>query len=965
MRFRFVNIALLGTAACVASSPVWAQDADIEQVVVSASRINLVGYTQPTPVTSVSTETLERDAHASLGDMFRTLPSFAVTNSPDTSTGQQGISGSTSGSDQVNLRDLGATRTLTLLNNTRVVPVDAGGGTDLTLFPNGLIKRIDVVTGGASAAWGSDAVAGVVNIIMDNNFEGLKGNLEVGTNQWMDKQKLKLSASWGASFLGGRLHQVFDASYTNLTGTAIPSNAKWDNFSSYILNPDYTATNGQPQYLTKRRVGLAFATRGGVIISGPLKGIQFVGPQGTPEPFNFGIVTGILSWGGSALTSDYNGQENIMSDPERTVNFYSDTSFEVSDALKIGVELDYGRLKGQNVGYSYLSQNTVKIDNAFLDPTIVTAMTSAKITTFVLGTTNTNNLPPQANSNLGPGAPVLGELQDFAFRSLHRAVVRLDGTVFGDWTWNITGQASKINKLILTTMPNLVRYQQAIDAVRVTTANQGTSGLPLGSIQCRSLLTPATADYHAFQKGGCQPLNTFGDGVASQAAMNYIKSRYGEEFTSVGVSQTTASFSFTGQPFTLPAGKMAVAAGFDYRLEGVNESADPESTLRNWLAGNRPTWRAYNYTTEGFGEIDAPLLKDMLVQSLDFSAAGRIVDYRTSGMVETWKLGLTSQVNDDVRLRLTWSTDIRAPSLTDLFNPGSTSNGTAAVPGQINANGLSGGNPNLVPETALGITGGVVLSPHWFPGLNISADWYSINIKGVITSVSSAQIVAGCVAGIQVYCAQYVYATDGRTNSQSPTGKFVTNVATSPINGASQTVSGLDFQADYSFDFWNGTVNSNLTASYTDEAVTKQSGPLGETLRTGGSLSQDAGGNGRPKLQGKLSLTYDEDPWSFTVQSRFRGSAHVNNRYGDDRGGPLSVDDNNVPWVGYIDLRGSYSFGDHFQVYGGVDNFMDIPPPEIPSLTGTSSRNDYGLPTRSDIYDTSGRAIRAGIRFKY
>src|SRR5262249_3081569 len=152
---------------------------------------------------------------------------------------------------------------------------------------------------------------------------------------------------------------------------------------------------GQIQYLTKRGVGLNNATQGGLITASgannALRGIQFVGPQGTPVPFNFGITSGILSWGGDARPSTYEGEQNAMSFPERAVNVYLNATYDIFDNLKATIEAEYGRVKGQNAGYSYISQDTIKIDNAYLDPSIVARMTALGLTTFTLGTTNTNN----------------------------------------------------------------------------------------------------------------------------------------------------------------------------------------------------------------------------------------------------------------------------------------------------------------------------------------------------------------------------------------------------------------------------------------------------------------------------------------------------------------------------------------------------------------------------------------------
>ena len=206
--------------------------------------------------------------------------------------------------------------------------------------------------------------------------------------------------------------------------------------------------------------------------------------------------------------------------------------------------------------------------------------------------------------------------------------------------------------------------------MRVTTANVGSSGLPIGQIACASTLTNPT--------NRCQPLDVFGDDVASPAALQYINgpARSGQDAEVEILNQDVAAASLQGQlPWGLPAGRVAIAMGGEYRKEAASVTATALAEANAFPNGNFKNFAGQYQVEEGFLEVNAPILKNVVVQSLDFNAAGRVTNYSTSGAVETWKLGLTSQVNDDIRLRTSWSFDIRAPDLSELFSP--------STPGEI------------------------------------------------------------------------------------------------------------------------------------------------------------------------------------------------------------------------------------------------------------------------------------------
>lgn len=929
--------------AQAADQPVEMQSPEApEEVTVSASRISIGGYEQPTPVTSLSLEQIERDAKSDLGEVIQALPSMGASSSPNTSNGTQSISGGNAGANLVSLRNLGVGRTLVLFDGHRVVASDTGGGVDLNLIPSSIVKRIDVVTGGASAAWGSDAVAGVVNIIIDKNLEGFKANVEGEINQLGTRKTGKAELSYGTDFLGGKGHIIVSGAYRNSPDTVVPQETDWYTASALVNNPAYVPGNGQPQLIHARHVGIASGTKGGLITGGPLKGIQFVGPNGTPVPFDFGNVSGTLSNGGSAPDPAYLGQADDLALPIKNSTIYGFASYNILPNVQATLELNYGHSNTSNGSGSYtrLGNINIQIDNAYLDPTIRQRMIDLGITSFPFGTVNSNNYDG-AEHNMGK--PSVGNVRDVSKRTMHRIVGGLNGT-FGDWSWDAYYEHSQINRFTTQpTNPLIANYNRAIDAVRDPIT---------GAIVCRSTLTDPG--------NGCQPLDLFGEDVASDAAIAYINA--GDPYQDLALTQDAASISAQGQPFSLWAGPVSLAFGAEYRKEAVNQTSDPLSQQRAFFGGNFQELHAHYTTREAFGEVQVPLLRDKFVEAIDFNASGRITDYSTSGLVETWKLGVTSDVTEDIRLRGTWSNDIRAPSLTELFNPGSTSFQVVTDPiKHVSANiyAYNSGNPNLDPEVARTISGGIVLSPHWVPGLQLSADWYYISIHGAITSTGFAQTAAQCGLGVQLFCDQLVRDSAGN----------LIQINGSPLNASSQTNSGLDFQADYVTDLFSGTLSLSALGNYTDEDTTTA---LGIETDDAGALNRDPPTSpGLPKFRATLSATYSEGPFSGTVQTRVFGAARLNNYYVEP-GDPIPssdytvVDNNSVDPVALLDLRGSFTFGSdsQFQLYGAIDNVLNTPPPDIPSSSKAAAPFFY-LATRTDIYDALGRMFRLGVRAKF
>jgi outer membrane receptor protein involved in Fe transport len=934
--------------AIATATPVLAQQQEaVESVVVTASRINIAGYQAPTPVTVMSADQLQRDAMPDLGDEIRELPSVGTATSPNSGT-NAGTRMGTQGLDLINLRDLGILRTLVLFDGERVVNANVNGGVDMLTIPTTLVQRVDIVTGGASAAWGSDAVAGVVNIVLNKSFSGLAANLEGSSTDKADLTSEKAEASFGTDFAGTRGHFIVSAAYTTSPNALYATDRNYDWNDHLLANPAYNGgANGQPKYIHGSATGTSGATQGGLIlgcgtvaaptaqVTCPLTNTQFIGPNAAPATYVPGLISGPFATGSSAESAvwgtNYTTQLNA---PYRTFTFFNFERYNLTDNVTASLELNYGKdFSILDLGPLIKTSVSIASNNAYLPPSIAAEMAAQGYSNIFIGSTNLNGF---TLSDPYGGVSTVATNS----RQLFRGVFSLDGSISDDWTWNAYAEHGQSRVMSASTHNvNEPNYLNAVNAVTVTAANVGNSGLGIGSIACASTLTNPT--------NGCVPLDIFGTQNPSAGAVNYITntSLGGGNFGLQVLNQDVFAGSVQGQlpaEWSLPAGRIALTLGAESRKEGAVLTSDPLSKTTAYYLGNFTAYSGHYIVTEGYGEVIVPLLKNNLVQSLDFNAAGRVTDYSTSGMVETWKLGATSQVNDDLRLRSTWSFDIRAPDIAELFSAASYGMDPLINPytkQSVFGYEVTSGNANLKPEEASTVTGGVVLTPHWVEGLTLSADWYSISISKAIASFSASTITTLCGEGQQVFC-NLVYFQNG-----------IMYENLTPINANHQTDSGLDFQGDYNFPFMGGSLDLRLVGNYTDEETQLA---LGTYFDYAGSIGSDSAVVGFPKARGTLSATYEANDWQATVQGRFIGAAVLNNAWG-----PLQVDNNNVPAVAYLDLRGAYDLFPGFQLYGAIDNVTDVPPPVVASTTAVAGTG------QGTIYDAIGRMFRAGIRLRY
>jgi outer membrane receptor protein involved in Fe transport len=1059
----------MAAMAAAISTAAEAQEPSTESVTVSASRIQIQGYEAPTPVTVLGSAQLQRDAKVSIGDAIRELPALSGRgDSPSNGSHSGNASQGDSGLDTVDLRGLGVVRTLVLFDGQRVVtsnPNSGGppaiGGVDLSTLPSAVIERVDVVTGGASAAYGSDAVAGVVNLIVNKHFSGFKANASYGNDSYNDHQSYKFELFTGTDFMGGRGHTEFAADYTMSPDTMYNFNRQWYDrnnralYSCAVVNGgpatslchtpsgtySNTFTNGG--LITASAAGTGTVGVNGVTAlaaANALRGIQFVGPNADAVPFNFGInniTPGTNAAGTNCYACSGNPDSNVSNQsptavPYHRYNLFSYTSFKLTPDITASLMLNYGWNAENNIANNgRQGSKTITADNAFIPAAIQQQMTAGGIPSFTLGTAAIENLMNRRDVTMFNLSKSIAQNYVQSYRQLYRGVFTLAGSLnlFGeDWSWNAYAQNSSVRERQRAPYNTFDKnFNNAIDAVVVQATGPNSLGggdaakaatirniltaahVPVpsvGSIACRSTLTqtlygtvtnPATG-FQTLQPGGlqpgCVPLNLFGDGTVSQAALNYIAPGRTGDLTVMDqglflMSQSVFSASASGTlPWGLPAGKIAVALGAEYRHEQQRNFRDPLEVGASGVfeSGNFSEFAGQYNVQEGFLEVDVPVLKNSIVDDLSLNAAGRMTSYSTSGLVETWKLGATSQINEDIKLRTTLSSDIRAPGIGELFlSPLLVSTQTQAYPPggpNFSVKQLQAGNPLLVPEQATTVSGGIVLTPHWIENLSMSFDWYSITLHGGIFSPSSGQIFSQCAVLKDPNFCKYVFfgqgplgagnqaASEIDANGNSPAAliggaTFAADSAGAfnayyqgPVNANRETVSGLDFQVDYLHEFLAGEMQWHVVGNYTDE---KTRTSIGVTVDGAGAVSGDGAlnplsGFTTPKFHAVISDTYSEGSWSLTAQARVIGSARLTNNLTQNQTIYTSIDDNSVPSVIYGDFRGSYRWNDNMEFYGAIDNAFNTPPPNTPGIGGGG--------TNCGLYDCIGRQYRVGVRFE-
>ncbi|MCS6239060.1 TonB-dependent receptor domain-containing protein [Shewanella baltica] len=954
---RFALISGAATAALSTSAVFAAEDgAKVERIEVTGSRIIREGAIAPTPVTVITGDELLSTGATNIGEALNQLPALGNTYS----LANSGRNIGTSGLNLLDLRSMGTDRTLVLVNGKRHVASSAGtSSVDVNTIPSSWVEKVEVITGGASAIYGADAVTGVVNFILKKDIEGLDVSATKGWAGDNPLSKDRLALSYGTNFDQDRGNVAFaveysaqnqlrafdrdetSTSFTNLKNTSRPIGPDGKPIdSNNPSDPDkyYTPNGG---HYTISNAGTFF-----------LDGWKTFNPDGSLRDVYSGPkVDGIY-----CVDCDYtNLNQFVELQPEfERYNINFKTNYQVNDNMNAYFEAKYVNSQSTNEGQPAfffgkgsdpLKNTDIKIDNAFISPELVALMKANK---------DANGNPAPLDSiNIRRFMTDLGQRIEDDTRETQRYVLGLEGLVFEDWDYDVYGiygqtDLKRVNKNNLV----LANYQHALDSINVN-----------GNAVCR--------DENA-RAAGCVALDILGFGKPSQAAIDYVNT------TSTGTSvikQTVLGGSLTNSAlFDMPAGVVGFSTGVEYRKEEseIFEPSNVKGTFFNTLGEDKGDFDV----KEVFAEVSVPLLADLpMIRQLDLELAVRFADYSTIGNATTWKAGLSWEVNDDLRVRTTYSEAIRAPNISELYgaesqtffsiedscrtkylndlsNPDVRKANCAAlgIPTDFNSDydskrveGLTSGNRDLDPEESTSYTVGFAYQPSFIDGLSITTDYWNIAIDNAIDSVSAQDIIDRCVdstSGINnEYCALL---------TRNPTTNEITTIRSSSLNIAALEAAGIDFDIGYNFDAFGGDFRTNLIATrlLKRKNFSFQDKP--------DDFEELAGTLGYAKWQANWSLNYSIAQWSANWRTRFIEGVSL---YTDKELARNANPSSNMEYGDYFisDIYVAYAFDSGVTLKFGIDNVFERDLPYGTTGTGAGSAS----------YDNVGRFFHTTASFKF
>jgi len=972
MKISFAKAALC-SATCltalvtIGTTSAYAQDAAVEAesegaIIVTGSRIARPELESATPINIVGTEAIERTGQTNIAETLRRQPIFST----GVSGGNTNFSVAGNGLNLLDLRGLGTSRTLVLVNGKRVV-AGAGGtsAVDINMIPTDLVRRVETITGGASAVYGPDAMAGVVNFVLMDRFTGVELRAQNGLSSRGDSNRYRLSGTAGMDFASGAgniwVNGVYDVDRGLLSANR-----------SFSANDVFGLSSFAPQGAFNLN-GTNFDITGESATGGAIYGNDYTyGPTGDLKQ---GFVQNEDGFNRNGLRR--------LTVPLKRYLFSSGLSYELSDSHSFYANAQYGRttssarLEGYPMGGGSSAvdgagsvdiEGGLAIDNPYIPAAIAADIAArnsdgdaANDVSYIAFRRRLNDVFDRSNRNE---------------RDFYRAVVGFKGDVTSNWTYDVSYVYGRTKERTTSETVATDRITNALDAISLN-----------GAIVCRDAAARAE---------GCRPLNIFGANTADPDAIAYV--RNGGSLVSelrTRIDQHVASGSVSGSLFELPGGAVSAAFGGEYRYEKSSDDWDDNTNVGNTL-GNYLTDTKGHYDVWGaFGEIDVPILADQqFAHYLGLKGAARYDHYSTIGSVFSWETSAEWAPTRDVRFRGKYSSASRAPNIGELFSaqsetfPGSltldpcngvtaTSGGEfgsacraisgvasylAANPGgafeystaQIQSiNGFDGGNPNLEKETAKTWTAGVVLTPAFVPGLTLTADWYRIEVENAINTAPREDSVKQCLLDAGSPACSLV--------QRLGTG-YLTRVDALNVNTGGFLTSGIDVSLNYQKNFEGfGTIGIDGTWTHLLEHKRKPSDGV-PYINEKGQLQDFNGerlGSGF-KDRFSVSTTYSLETFSFSWTARYFSS--IKDTLDPNTAPPAEI--NNVGSKLYNDFQLKFTVDNdrRMEFYGGVDNAFDVQPPLLPN--GLTASGQIGTETAQE-YDVFGRYFYIGARVKF
>ena len=997
--------------ALVAAAPVMAQASQtpdnaepttVGEIVVTGSRIARPNQDSPVPVSVITAQHIEATGQMNTGDILRTLPEAGVsTFTPTTTT----FSTANNGVTTVDLRSLGENRTLVLVNGRRHVAGIVGSQiVDFNTIPTDFIDRIDVVTGAASAVYGSDALAGVINIITQKDFEGLELSAQGGITERGDNENFKIGLKFGSNFADDR------GNFVGALGWRRTGSVYGRDRCDREMCVDAAATTAR-----QHNVGVfsSFIPRGTALVPRVGAGnlTRVVDDSGAVVPYT-----------NAGFGYNRSGERQLFV-PEEQIRFNGQLTYDINDNHRFFSEMSifHGRtsseIEGNPVGSEAIYQDQFGIDQLpdcrdFDGDGDNECRYGVPITSAIVPTALANAVRAQ-HPGIADDDLVVGfrrRINDVGNRGneSERAMARLVLGFEGELTPNLNYELSmnygrsdydqRSNGDIMTS-----RFRQALDAVVVG-----------GETVCRD--TAARAQ-------GCLPVFIFKEGGISKEAAEYFTAAtsldaYQEQYIVNG-------FVSGNVPSVLPAGDIGFVVGAEYREESARSTPDPLTQLGVGTGNITPETRGAFDVVEAFAELRIPLLADLpFAKSLDLNLAGRVSDYSTVGSTTAWAASVEYLPTEWLKLRSQYAVAVRAPNINELFNPGSQtfpqvgdpcegvtlSGGQAAFlntrsniadptvvlgsgvdastigdavaqacmldpavaarvardggfaltqPEFQGVSGFNTGNPDLTPETSKTFTVGFLFNPRWndwWSRLSVSADYYDISIEDGVGTYGRQVSVNRCYENTASYDPSSPFCGGIQRFSGGASVGALQFVNIRNLNLAEINIEGVDVKASYGFDL--------------NDVFAGRSGDLGQfaaslsyshlldfssTAFPGAAPQTFAGTVGSPDHEAMLNLLYSRGPLQVSMGVQYVGEADV--------GFFNPALESLLPSMTFVNAQVRYDVSERISVYAGVDNLFD----EYMFVAGTNGDigQSTGWTTFPEVYDGLGRRFYGGFRFSF
>jgi outer membrane receptor protein involved in Fe transport len=937
----------------------------MQKVLITGSRIASPAAESPSPLQILSSADIAASGASNLQDLLQKNPTMGT---PTVSRTNSNFLTSSGGVSTINLRNLGDSRTLVLVNGRRFVSGMPGeSAVDLNTIPTDFIERVELLTGGASATYGSDAVAGVVNIILKKNFNGVLVDAQTGKSNEGDDFKKKLALTFGTTSADGASNVMGHFGYSKQGAV-------------YSRDRDFSAVD-QTSAITQGHPELAFVAKKPNYSGYAPQGHFF----GDSEDFTYDANNNIIPWNqngtagtGAGATGFNRSAYRLIAVPTERYLFATTGNWAFNENLSAFFEGNYASTKADtNIEAFPLGSDQVYKPSG-----------QVPAATLINGVVVKNPLVPQylydrISDTDGDGVPdyfFTRRLSEFGARratvdrDTFRLATGLKGTI-KDWSYEAFIAYGKTKEAQSSTgQVNVMSLRNALEAI------PGPDGTPV----CR--------DVHAREEG-CVPISLFGYNSITPDALKYVTA---PGSLTTAITQKLAGGSVSGElPLGLAAGRIGIAAGLEWRDE--DSSAIPDPLTQSGLnAGNAlpPTFGSFT-VREAFVETRVPLLKDQpFARELSFLGTVRHGDYSTVGSTNSWNAGLEWGITSDFKLRGTRAQSTRAPNINELYQApgqdfptglvdpceGVSSGGTSALavncrnaPGvaanmaahggiftlnQADQQGISGydrGNPNLKAEKGRSTTIGLVITPRSIPMLSrftFTVDYFNIKIADAIVQTDRQ------------------YALDQCYNQNNPTFcSFITRRPSAVGNLSSGSIKYSDVAVSNSGGF--GTEGVDLTGSWSDKV-----GPGNLSARLAWTWLRDLWQKATPEAEKNFDV--GEITAANTNAPRNRANLNLAYKWGNFGAtwvatytGPVSLDDQflkslsiapGTVGVGsrtYNDFQFTYDVRKSMQLYLGLDNaFNAKAPPIISGLPGDKT----GTETDTSTYDAIGRRYYLGLR---